>query len=218
VNIRPVRLAPCAAGARPRIAIVATGSPKPGSGRPQYSSEANAARRSRATCSRHDTRRGQRRQATISSASLASELSRRLSVVVRPALIPAALVLAIGVAGCSVGGSSTASSSGFTGARAKVAQTLNTFASDSSGNDATDICQNVLDKQALGRIAKAGNCKTIITNQLKTIDDFTLTIENIIVTGKTAIASVQTAQDGKKVVSGIRLTDERAGWRIDSFD
>src|SRR5579871_1814513 len=193
--MRPVRLAPCAAGARPSSAIVAAGSPNPGRGRPQYSSAANAARRSRATRSRHSTRRGQRRHATTSSARLASELSRRLSGVVRPALIPVALVLAIGVAGCSVGGASTASSSGFTGVRAKIAQTLNTFASDASGNNAADICQNVLDRQALARIAKAGDCKTIITNQLKTIDDFTMTIENIVVTGKTAIASVQTKHD-----------------------
>ena len=36
VNTRPVRLPPCAAGARPRRRIRAAGSPKPGTGRPQY--------------------------------------------------------------------------------------------------------------------------------------------------------------------------------------
>ena len=35
VNIRPVRLAPCAAGASPITTIAARGSPKPGSGRAQ---------------------------------------------------------------------------------------------------------------------------------------------------------------------------------------
>jgi len=35
VNTRPVRLPPCAAGARPRIAMRASGGPKPGTGRPQ---------------------------------------------------------------------------------------------------------------------------------------------------------------------------------------
>ena len=66
MNIRPVRLAPWAAGARPTITTRASGSPKPGTGRPQYSSSLNAARRSVATCSRHATRRGQARQATTS--------------------------------------------------------------------------------------------------------------------------------------------------------
>jgi hypothetical protein len=36
VNTRPVRLAPCAAGARPSSRRRADGSPKPGTGRPQY--------------------------------------------------------------------------------------------------------------------------------------------------------------------------------------
>ena len=66
VNTRPVRFAPCAAGARPRIAIRACGSPKPATGRPQYRSPAYAARFSRATCSRQATSRGQRRQPSIS--------------------------------------------------------------------------------------------------------------------------------------------------------
>ena len=60
MKTRPVRLAPCAAGARPRTSTRAAGSPKPGIGRPQYVSSANAARFSRATCSRHATSRGQR--------------------------------------------------------------------------------------------------------------------------------------------------------------
>ena len=36
VKTRPVRLAPCAAGARPSTSRRASGSPKPGTGRPQY--------------------------------------------------------------------------------------------------------------------------------------------------------------------------------------
>ena len=75
VNMRPVRLAPCAAGASPSTSRRAAGSPNPGSGRPQYSCSANAARRSRATCSRQATRRGQRRQSPISSASAAKSRS-----------------------------------------------------------------------------------------------------------------------------------------------
>ena len=71
--MRPVRLAPCAAGASPTTTTDACGSPKPGTGRPQYSSSRNAARFSAATCSRHATSRGQARQATISRSSRASE-------------------------------------------------------------------------------------------------------------------------------------------------
>src|SRR5436190_1505070 len=60
VKTRPVRFPPWAAGARPSTYTRARGSPKPGTGRPQYSSFANDARFSRATRSRHSTSRGQR--------------------------------------------------------------------------------------------------------------------------------------------------------------
>src|SRR5439155_306221 len=49
VNTRPVRFAPCAAGARPSTRTRAPGSPKPGNGRPQYSSSRCAAFFVRAT-------------------------------------------------------------------------------------------------------------------------------------------------------------------------
>src|SRR5256886_10929058 len=47
----------------------ASGSPNPGTGRPQYSQSRNAARFVRATRSRYRTRRGHRRHATISEAT-----------------------------------------------------------------------------------------------------------------------------------------------------
>src|SRR5262249_3164303 len=66
VNTRPVRLPPWAAGARPTTAMHASGSPKPGTGRAQYTSSRKAARRVTATSSRQATSRGPARQATIS--------------------------------------------------------------------------------------------------------------------------------------------------------
>jgi len=101
----------------------------------------------------------------------------------------------------------------------QVAVVINTFSSDANSNNAADICKNVLDANALARINHAGDCTTIITNQLKTINDFTLSTENIVIgkTGKTAIASVQSVHDGKKVVQGLKLERESAGWRIDSI-
>src|SRR6185312_11078002 len=56
----------------PSTRMRAAGSPKPGIGRPQYSSSANAARFSAATRSRQSTRRGHLRQATTSALSAAS--------------------------------------------------------------------------------------------------------------------------------------------------
>src|SRR5439155_14805097 len=60
-------------GARPSTTTRALGSPKPGTGLPQYSQSWYARRFSRATCSRYATRRGQRVQDTISSFKILSQ-------------------------------------------------------------------------------------------------------------------------------------------------
>src|SRR5699024_7918547 len=78
VNTRPVRFAPCAAGARPTSSSCARGSPNPGAGRPQYGSSANARRRRWATSSRQATSRGHARQ-TLERASRASRLRAELA-------------------------------------------------------------------------------------------------------------------------------------------
>ena len=131
-------------------------------------------------------------------------------------LILGGLCVALAVSGCSVGGSTTASNSGFTGVKAAVATTLNTFANDASSNNGKDMCASVFDQALLAKISKAGNCQTIITNQLKTIDDFTLKIESIAINGTTAAARVQTVRNRVKVLSTVTLHHDPAGWRLDS--
>ncbi len=69
VNIRPVRLAPLAAGARPTIKIRAVESPKAGTGLAQYRCPAKRAGARRAADSRHATSRGHRRQAVSLTSS-----------------------------------------------------------------------------------------------------------------------------------------------------
>jgi len=136
-------------------------------------------------------------------------LSRRLLVI-------AAASLSLLLGGCSLaGGSSTGSSGGFTGTKALVASTLNLLASDSSStSNGADICAHVLSTQLQTRLNKIEKCSTIIDNQLKTIDDTTLTIKSIAVSGSNATARVQTVTYGKKVISTVTLHNETAGWRI----
>ncbi len=64
---------------------------------------------------------------------------------------------------------------------------------------------------------KVGSCQTIIDNQLKTIDDYTLTIESIKLSGTLATARVQTEHNGKKVIQTVSLEHAKAGWRIASI-
>ena len=73
VNMRPVLLAPCAAGAKPTTQTVAFGSPNPGTALPQYSSLRKDARLSRATDSRHSTNRGHDRHSQTSVRNCSKE-------------------------------------------------------------------------------------------------------------------------------------------------
>src|SRR5258708_33271323 len=81
VNIRPVRFEPCAPGANPRINSSAWGSPKAGTGLPQYSQSRNARRFSRATFSRYATSRGHFRHSIISFSSIAKGFLRSVIAV-----------------------------------------------------------------------------------------------------------------------------------------
>ena len=83
MNIRPVRLAPCAAGARPTISNRGRSDPQPGTGRPQYGWSANARRLTTATSSRQVTSRGQARHTLIVASSSATD-ARPLRPASRP--------------------------------------------------------------------------------------------------------------------------------------
>src|SRR5436309_13451818 len=63
--MRPVRFAPCAAGASPIIKRRASGSPNPGTGFPQYFHSRNSRFFSRATRRQEARSRGHRLHATI---------------------------------------------------------------------------------------------------------------------------------------------------------
>ena len=175
-----------------------------------------AARFSRATCSRQETSRGQRRQDSISPASAASPPSHRLCVIFPRVVILGSACLAVTLGGCSLTPSSSTNSSGFTGQKAQVATVLNLLASDSNSANGLDICEHVLSSSLRSELNRSGSCQTKIKNQLKTIDDFTLTVESITVSGAAATAKVQTVNDGKKVIQTVALAHEKAGWRITS--
>jgi len=134
------------------------------------------------------------------------------------ALILASACLAVTLGGCSLAPSSSSSNTaGYTGTKALVASTLNLLASDSNSTNGLDICEHVLGSALRAALNRSGSCQTDVNNQIKTIDNFTLTIESIKVSGKTATARVQTEVNGQKTISTVSLADQKAGWRISSI-
>jgi hypothetical protein len=172
---------------------------------------------SHATCSRQDTRRGQRRQDSISRASVCSPPSRRLCGIWSRIFILGSACLAVTLGGCSLTPTSSSNSGGYTGTKALVASTLNLLASDANSGNGLDICEHVLASGLRAQLNRSASCQKSIDNQLKTIDDFTLTVESIKLAGSSASARVQTEYNGSKVISTVTLTHQKAGWRINSI-
>jgi hypothetical protein len=134
----------------------------------------------------------------------------------RGAVILSALFLSVAVGGCSLTGSTSASSGSFTGVQGQVAVALNLLSSDASGANAADICKNVFDAAIVKRLGNTAGCTTAVTAQLKTIGDFTLTVKTIIVTGSKATATVQTEDNGTKVIKTVVLRQQSGNWRLAS--
>jgi Putative lumazine-binding len=63
---------------------------------------------------------------------------------------------------------------------------------------------------------RSGTCSTKLDNQIKTVDDYTLTIKSIKLAGSVATARVQTKRNGSNLVQTVTLAREKAGWRITS--
>ena len=120
------------------------------------------------------------------------------------------------VGGCSLTGSTSASSGSFTGVQGQVAVTLNTLSSDASGSNATDICKNVFDAAIVKRLGSTSGCTSAVTHQLKSTGDFTLTVKTIVVTGSKATATVQTVVNGTKVIQTVQLLQQSGSWRLAS--
>ena len=97
-----------------------------------------------------------------------------------------------------------------------VAAALNTLASDASSGNGADICKTVLDSTLRSTLNKLDSCATIIDNQLKTVDDFTLTVKSVDVKGSTATARVQTVRYKAKVIQTVSLKLQSGVWRLAS--
>jgi hypothetical protein len=134
----------------------------------------------------------------------------------RGALILSSLFLSLAVGGCSLTGATSASTGSFTGAQGQVAVALNLLSSDASGANAKDICEHVFDTAVVKKLGNTTTCTTDVTAQLKTIGDFTLTIKTIIVNGSKATATVQTEDNGTKVIKTVLLHQQSGSWRLAS--
>ncbi|HEX3692460.1 MAG TPA: nuclear transport factor 2 family protein [Solirubrobacteraceae bacterium] len=148
-----------------------------------------------------------RRRAGDGSRSLAAVhalLSRQAAAAAGAAL------LAAGLAACG----ETASTSGFSGEKHAVAQAIVNFQSDVRAREQKKLCQNDLAASVTARFAHSGGCQAALKSQLTQVDAPGLTIESVLVSGRTAVARVKSTYSGKNAISAMRLVKEAGRWKI----
>jgi hypothetical protein len=139
-----------------------------------------------------------------------------------PLAIVASLSLTLALGGCALTRTSTTAPNAPTGAAKQIDVVVEALATDASDNDASAICSKVLSTALVDKLNKAGGCKTDITNQLQTINDFTLTIgpvtKGVSSRSRTATARIETIFNGKDQINTLQLVNQRhGGWRINSL-
>ena len=131
---------------------------------------------------------------------------------------PVAAILAFGAA-LAVGACGQPSSAGnFGGEEKTVATVIEDLQRDGERHQADDICDKLL-TQALQEKVKAGSssCGAEMKKALEDADAFDLEVQDVTVSGTTATAKVEGADEGDGVIRTIGLEKVGNSWRIASF-
>ena len=122
--------------------------------------------------------------------------------------LPIALLVAASVAGCG----SSSSSGQFEGEEKEVAQVIEDLQDYAQRNEASEICQNVLDTEVVQRIS-GGDCEKTIEQEIDEADNYDLTVDSVRVSGTTARARVKAGRDEDQVET-IELRKNGDVWKI----
>lgn len=129
-------------------------------------------------------------------------------------LLALAAATALAVAGCGTA-SSTVSTKGLQGQGKAVAQAIASLQSDAQSGDASKVCADLAPSLAK-RLADGagGSCADALSDQLKLISDYSLSVTSIKITGDTATARVKDVAGGKTHHDTLRLVKVGGDWKI----
>ncbi len=130
----------------------------------------------------------------------------------RPLALLCAALCALALAACA----STVSTSGYSGAKRSVAQTVANLQSDATAGDQKKICANDLAAATVARLGGAKGCESAVKSQLAEVDSLEVTVQSIqLAKGETAAtAQVKSVHQGKSRPSSISLVKEGGKWKI----
>jgi hypothetical protein len=92
---------------------------------------------------------------------------------------------------------------------------VSNFSSDANSGNQAKICSSILSTALEQALNRHGGCETDVSNQLASINDFTLTITKYNVSGNSAVAVVKSPYDGKTRPATLHFVKQpQGGWRI----
>ncbi len=111
---------------------------------------------------------------------------------------------------------STVSTSGFSGAKRSVAQTVANLQADATAGEQKKICANDLAAATVAKLGGAKGCETAVKSQLKEVDSLEVTVQTVQLAKGEAAASarVKSIHQGKSRLSTISLVKEGGKWKI----
>jgi hypothetical protein len=128
----------------------------------------------------------------------------------------ASLALAAGLSGCG----ETAASNNFKGEQHQVAARITAFQKHATEVNEKKICSEDFASGLVARIREAGRresgkgCTETVKEQLKSLDDPTLSIQSVTVHGTSATATVKSVKYGKTKPYTLMLVKEGEHWKI----
>jgi hypothetical protein len=127
----------------------------------------------------------------------------------------APLLLVLAFAGCT---STPSSSSSFEGDKKAVADVVGELESASQRRQADKICSELLARSVLDALkAAGGDCVREIDKAVSDVDDPTLEVQSVTITGATAQARVKGLIGGRDGVTTLGFAREDRKWRISDF-
>jgi hypothetical protein len=127
------------------------------------------------------------------------------------ALLCAALC-ALALAACG----STVSTTGYSGAKLKVVQTVANLQTDATAADQKKICANDLAAATVAKLGGTKGCEAAVKNQLAQVDSLEMTVQTVqLAKGEAAAtAQVKSIHQGKSRLSALALVREGGKWKI----
>jgi hypothetical protein len=110
----------------------------------------------------------------------------------------------------------TVSTTGFSGAKRDVAQTIANLQADATAREEKKICANDLAAATVARLGAAKGCEKAVKEQLTEVESLEVTVQSVaLAKGETAAtARVKSIHQGKSRVSAVALVKEGGKWKI----